>query len=136
MSLRNHVQLVGNIGKDPVRNQTQSGKSVVSFSMATTEGYKDQSGEWKNETTWHNCKIWGKSADSFMEKAKKGTAIMVSGSLKYGKYTDAKGVERYTTDIIVDQYQILSGSQKDNKIQSTNTSPAVSNERSDDDLPF
>ena len=76
----NRVMLIGNLGADPEIKHLESGTSVANFSLATSESYKDKSGEWQDKTEWHNIVAWGKAADR-TEKLKKGQRIYLEGKL-------------------------------------------------------
>ena len=110
MATLNKVMLIGNIGKDPeIRMGQQSGTKCVNFSLATTKRYKDASGAQKEETTWHNIVGWGKIADIFeMLGVQKGTSIYVEGSLSNRNWTDQNGQKRYTTEVKMETFQLLS----------------------------
>ena len=105
----NKVILVGTVGKDPEMRYSQSGTANVSLSLATNESWKDKSGEKQVRTEWHRLKFFGKLAEITGEYVKKGQQLYVEGSLRTDKYTDKQGVERYTTDIIVSEMQMLGG---------------------------
>ena len=99
----NKVVLMGNVGKVPEIRSFQNGGKVANFSLATSEQWKDkQSGERKEATEWHNVQVFGEGSVGFVEKhVTKGTHLYIEGTLKTRKYTDAKGVEKYSTEIIV-----------------------------------
>lgn len=109
MATLNKVMLIGNIGKDPeIKMGQQSGTKCVSFSLATTKRYKDASGAQKEETTWHNIVGWGKIADTFeMLGVQKGTSIYVEGSITNRSWNDNNGQKRYTTEVKMDTFQLL-----------------------------
>ena len=109
MAYLNKVMLIGNIGKDPeIRMGQLSGTKCVSFSLATTKRYKGANGEQKEETTWHNVVGWGKIADIFEQLCvRKGTSIYVEGSLANRSWTDQNGQKRYSTDVKMDSFQLL-----------------------------
>ena len=105
----NKVILVGNLGNDPDVRSTSSGMSVCTLSVATTERRKDQAGEWQDHTEWHRVKLFGKTAEVARDYLKKGRQVYIEGKLRTDKYTDKNGVERYSTDIIADEMQMLGG---------------------------
>lgn len=107
MSIENSVKLIGNLGNDVELKYTQAGMAVATISLATTSKRKDRDGNKVEETAWHRVKFFGKLAEIVGEYLRKGSKITVEGSIRYGKYTDKAGVERYTTDIIADQMLIL-----------------------------
>lgn len=115
----NKVQLIGHVGKDPEIRNTANSK-VASFSLATTERYKD-----KETTQWHNCVVWAKLADVVEKYVKKGQLLYVDGKIEYRSYDDKDGNKKYITDIIVMNMQMLG--------KKENASGAISNP---DDLPY
>lgn len=148
----NKAILVGNVGKDPEVRHLESGVVVASFSLATTERYKDKSGELKEQTEWHNIVCWRGLADLADKYIKKGTQIYVEGRIRTRSWDDQNGAKHYTTEIIADTIQLL-GRKSDNQSTSpsgaptANTSyssqqisaPAISPkdiEDDSDDLPF
>lgn len=112
MSL-NKVMLIGNVGKDPeVRyldggGQNGSGRKVATFTLATSERYRDRSGEPRENTEWHNIVAWGQPADIVERFVKKGTQLYIEGRLRTRSWTDKNGGTRYTTEINVDNLQLL-----------------------------
>ena len=111
MAAVNKVILVGNLGKDPELRRTQSGTAVVSFSMATTEKFKGKDGQQKEETEWHNCTAWNKSAEILAQYLKKGSSVYIEGKLKTRSWED-NGVKKYATDVVVREFQFLGGKQQ------------------------
>ncbi len=109
MASVNKVILLGNLGRDPEVRYAPSGAAVCNVSIATTRQWKDKSGERKEETEWHRVVFYDRLAEIAGEYLKKGRPVYVEGRLKYGKYTDKDGVERYTTDIIATEMQLLAG---------------------------
>ena len=110
MSYLNKVMLIGNIGKDPeIRVSPQTGKKAVSFSLATSRRYRDNNGEQKEDTQWHNIVGWGKVAEVFEQLGiRKGTSLYVEGRLTNRSWTDqASGQKRYVTEVALDTFQIL-----------------------------
>ncbi len=105
----NKVILVGTLGKDPEVRYSQSGSALTSVSIATNESWKDKNGEKQERTEWHRVKFFGKLAEIAGEYLKKGGQVYIEGSLRTEKYTDKQGVEKYSTDIIADQMQMLGG---------------------------
>ncbi len=109
MASVNKVILIGNLGRDPEVRYAPSGAAVCNVSIATTRQWKDKSGEKKEETDWHRVVFYDRLAEIAGEYLKKGRPVYVEGRLKYGKYTDKDGVERYTTDIVATEMQLLGG---------------------------
>jgi len=106
----NKVILVGNLGADPETRYTASGSAITSIRIATSEQWKDkQTGENQERTEWHRVKFFGRLAEIAGEYLKKGRQVYVEGSLRTDKYTDKEGIERYSTDIIANEMQMLGG---------------------------
>ena len=105
----NKVILVGNLGNDPDVKYTQGGMAITKISLATTSVRKDKDGNQQESTQWHRVVFFGKLGEIAGEYLRKGSQCYVEGSLKYDKYTDKDGVEKYTTDIIGDEMQMLGG---------------------------
>jgi single-strand binding protein len=110
MASVNKVILVGNLGRDPEVRYTAEGSAITSISVATTSTWKDRnSGERREETEWHRVTFFNRLAEIAGEYLKKGRSVYIEGRLKTRKYTDANGVEKYATDIIAEQMQMLGG---------------------------
>ena len=105
----NKVILVGNLGNDPEVKYTQSGSAIATISIATSESWTDKQGQKQERTEWHRVKFFGKLAEIVGEYLKKGRQVYVEGSLRTDKYTGKDGVERYSTDIIANEMQMLGG---------------------------
>src|SRR5690242_2525635 len=106
----NKVILVGNLGADPETRYSASGTAMCTIRIATTDQWTDkQTGEKQERTEWHRVKFFGRLAEIAGEYLKKGRQVYIEGSLRTDKYTDKEGVERYTTDIIADEMQMLGG---------------------------
>lgn len=106
----NKVILIGNLGKDPEVRYFPSGDAVANATVATTESWKDkQSGEQKEATEWHNVVFPGKLGEIAGKYLKKGSKVYVEGSLRTRKWTDKEGKDRYTTEIRVQDMQMLDG---------------------------
>ncbi|MEW5799088.1 MAG: single-stranded DNA-binding protein [Bacteroidota bacterium] len=134
----NKVMLIGNLGKDPELKYTPSGVAVATFSMATSEQWKDQDGNAQERTEWHNIVAWRKLAEIVGEYLKKGKKVYVEGKLQTRNY-EKDGVKRYITEIVADQIIMLDGAgQRSNSSASAaeETAPATSDAPKDDDLPF
>lgn len=110
----NKVIIVGNLGADPETRYTGSGTAITSLRIATSEAWTDKaSGEKQERTEWHRVKLFGKLAEIAGEYLKKGRQVYIEGSLRTDKYTDRDGVERYSTDIIGSEMQMLGGQPSD-----------------------
>jgi single-strand DNA-binding protein len=105
----NKVILVGNLGDDPETKYTQGGMAVTTIRLATTSVRKDKDGQTQERTEWHRVKFFGKLGEIAGEYLRKGSQCYVEGSIRYDKYTGQDGVEKYTTDIVADEMQMLGG---------------------------
>ncbi|WP_101925910.1 MULTISPECIES: single-stranded DNA-binding protein [Luteimonas] len=105
----NKVILVGNLGNDPDTKYTQGGMAVTRISLATTSVRKDKEGNQQERTEWHRVVFFGKLGEIAGEYLRKGSSVYVEGSIRYDKYTGQDGVEKYSTDIIADEMQMLGG---------------------------
>jgi len=105
----NKVILVGNLGNDPDVKYTQGGMAITRISLATTSVRKDKDGNQQERTEWHRVVFFGKLGEIAGEYLRKGSSVYVEGSLRYDKYTGQDGVEKYSTDIIADEMQMLGG---------------------------
>jgi len=103
----NKVILVGNLGRDPEVRSTQDGRKIVNFSLATSESWKDKSsGERREKTEWHRVVIFNENLASVAERfLKKGSKVYVEGQLQTRKYTDQAGVEKYSTEVVLQNYR-------------------------------
>ncbi len=150
----NKVILVGRLGRDPEIYEFEGGNKKISFSLATTESYRDREGNWQDQTEWHNIVGYRYLAEKTFAK---GDLVYVEGKIKTRKYTDTNGVEKYITDIVADKINILirrnaegytstgayESSQKPADTPPVDTPPAESSapsspekEEPGDDLPF
>ena len=108
MAYLNKVMLIGNVGKDPQISMTPSGKKRVSFSLATSKRYRDQNGEQKEQTEWHNLVGWGKTAEIVEQLGIcKGTSLYVEGELTNRSWTDNQGQKRSMTEVNLSTFQLL-----------------------------
>lgn len=105
----NKVILVGNLGRDPEVRYLPSGDPVANITIATSSRYKGKDGNQVEETEWHRVTFFGKLAEIVGQYLKKGRSVYVEGRLKTRKYTDKDGVEKYATDIIANEMQMLGG---------------------------
>lgn len=110
MASVNKVILIGNLGKDPEVRYAPSGSAMCNVTLATSRQWKDKtSGEKQEETEWHRVVFYDRLAEIAGEFLKKGRPVYVEGRLKTRKWTDKEGVEKYTTEIVADQMQLLGG---------------------------
>lgn len=138
----NKVIVIGNLGQDPDTRYMPSGSAVTNLRIATNESWKDkQTGEQKDRTEWHSVAMFGRLAEIAAEYLRKGSQVYIEGKLRTRKWQDKDGNDRYTTEIIADEMQMLGG-------RSGGGAPAVSESASasappqpagddfDDDIPF
>jgi len=111
-TLKNHVQLIGNVGQEPTITNLESGKKVARFSLATNEYYKDAKGEKQTDTNWHTVVAWGKTAEIIEKFVSKGKELGVTGKLKTRTYTTDDGNESYVTEVEANEILLL-GSKND-----------------------
>ena len=142
----NKVILVGNLGTDPEMRYAPSGTAIVTVNIATSSGWKDkQSGEMQERTEWHRVVFFNRLAEIVGEYLKKGSKVYVEGSLRTRKWTDKNEIERYTTEIVANEMQMLdsrggSAGGYQNAPSQSNAAPAASSQNAapdfDDDIPF
>ena len=106
-ALRNKVQLIGNLGNAPEVRNTESGKKLAKFSLATNEIYRNAKGEKVTETQWHNLVAWGKTAEIIEKYLVKGSEVVVEGKLINRNYTDKEGNKKYVTEVEVSELLML-----------------------------
>ena len=147
MASLNKVMLIGNLGKDPEVRYTAAGTAVASFSVATSEKYKNKSGEWEEKTEWHNVTLWARLAEIAGEYLAKGKTVYIEGRLQTRKWQDRDGKDRYTTEIVGEKMQMLSGKgeggggrqgggRSESQGQSQETAYEEPTFNPDDDIPF
>ena len=110
--LKNKVSLIGRIGMQPEVKAFDSGKTLIRFSLATNESYKDKNGEWNELTQWHTINAWGKTAEIMSQKINKGQEVLVEGRLVNQSYETKEGEKRYATHIEVNEFLIIKDLQK------------------------
>jgi single-strand DNA-binding protein len=106
-TLKNKVQLIGNLGNAPEVRNTENGKKLARFSVATNETYRNARGEKVTETQWHNLIAWGKIAEIAEKYLTKGSEVAIEGKLMNNNYTDKDGVKKYSTEIQVQELLLL-----------------------------
>lgn len=107
-TMRNTVQLVGNLGQDPEIRNLEGGKKVASFSIATSDSYKNEKGEKVEQTEWHRIVAWGNSAEIIEKYVVKGNQIGIVGKLTHRTYDDKDGIKRSITEVSVNEVLLLS----------------------------
>ena len=132
----NKVILVVNLGKDPEVKYMPDGKAVANFSLATSESWKDKtSGQQVEKTEWHNIAMFGKVAEIAGQYLKKGSTVYIEGKIQTRKWADKEGKDRYTTEIVAHEMQMLSGKSDEAPARQAQPKPA-SEPDFDDDIPF
>jgi len=104
----NKVTLVGRLGGDPEVRTLESGAMVAKFGLATSENYRDKSGEWQEQTEWHDIVVWRGLAERAQEYLKKGTLVYLEGKLTHRKWQDKDGNNRKTTEVVANYFRMLS----------------------------
>ena len=105
----NKAILVGNLGNDPETRYTQGGMAITKISLATTSVRKDRDGNTQEKTEWHRVTFFGKLGEIAAEYLRKGSQVYVEGEIRYDKYTGQDGVEKYFTEIVANEMQMLGG---------------------------
>lgn len=155
----NKITLVGRLGADPEVRTLESGAMVAKFGMATSESYKDKSGEWQEQTEWHDVVLWRGLAERAQEYLKKGSLVYLEGKLTHRKWQDKDGNPRKTTEVVANYFRMLSSRSensgsgnympkeepaqtmsapppKDAAATPTASTPAPSGDGEGEDLPF
>lgn len=106
-TLKNRVQLIGNVGQEPTITNLESGKKVARLSLATNENYKNSNGEKQTDTNWHTIVAWGKTAEIIEKYVAKGKEIAIEGKLTSRSYETKEGEKRYLTEVIANEIVLL-----------------------------
>ena len=106
-TLRNRVQLIGNLGMDPEMRTLESGKKMARLSLATKDNFKNAKGERVSETTWHQLVAWGKTAEIMEQYLKKGSEVAIDGKLVSRSYEDKSGQKRFITEVVVNELLMI-----------------------------
>jgi single-strand DNA-binding protein len=106
-TMKNKVQLIGNLGADPELKTVSGGQHVLRLNLATNERYKAQDGEWKSETQWHTVVVWGRQAERLAGQVRKGAALLVEGRLVHRRYETKEGEKRFSSEVVLNDYQLL-----------------------------
>ncbi len=134
----NKVILIGNVGKDPEFNKLEGDVSIAKFTLATTERYRDRSGETKEQTEWHNILAWRQLADICQKYIHKGSPLYVEGKIRTTSWTDKDNNKRYRTEIVAENITLLDRKHESSSHSETHINepapPVV--EEGGDDLPF
>jgi single-strand DNA-binding protein len=110
-TLRNKVQLIGNLGQAPEVKNLENGNKLAKFSIATSETYKNKQGERVTDTQWHQVICWGKTADIVEQYVQKGQQVGIEGKLTSRSYEDSTGIKRYVTEIVCSELLLLGSKQ-------------------------
>jgi single-strand DNA-binding protein len=142
----NKVILVGNLGRDAELRYTPGGAAVTTFSLATTETWKDKEGQKQEQTEWHRINLWGKPAEAVTEYLTKGKQVYVEGRLQTRKWKDKDGNDKYSTEVRADRVVLLGGGAGRGGVGRTEReamepvegapAAATTSELTDDDIPF
>jgi single-strand DNA-binding protein len=138
----NKVIVIGNLGQDPETRYMPSGSAVTNLRIATNESWKDkQTGEQKDRTEWHSVAMFGKLAEIAAEYLRKGSQVYIEGKLRTRKWQDKQGNDRYTTEIVADEMQMLGGRSGGGAPATSDPGTGATPQRSspddfDDDIPF
>jgi single-strand DNA-binding protein len=150
----NKVILLGNVGKDPDIRSTAGGTMVANFTLATSDRFQDQQGNWQDRTEWHNLVAFKRTAEIVRDYVKKGSKLYIEGKIQTRTWDDKEGAKHYKTEILVNDLSLLSGREEGSGGYSRSSSSsssassfdqrppagaddvAQSTEISDDDIPF
>lgn len=119
----NKVILIGNLGKDPEVRHLDGGATVANFPLATTETFKDKTGNRQEQTEWHNIVLWRSLAEVAEKYLRKGTQVYLEGKLRTRSWEDKEGNKRYTTEVVGETFTIISS--RKNEDNTTNTAAAA-----------
>ncbi len=106
-TLRNRVQLIGNVGNDPEVKTFEAGKKVANLTIATNDSYRNEKGEKVEQTEWHRVVAWGKTAEIIEKYVTKGKEVAIDGKLTHRSYDDKNGEKRYITEVVVSEITLL-----------------------------
>lgn len=132
----NKVILIGRCGKDPETRYMTNGEAVTNVSLATSETWKDKSGEKQEKTEWHNLTFYKRLAEVVGEYVKKGSEIYVEGKIQTRKWQDKEGKDRYTTEIICHEMKMLGGKKEQSEEPKKSSAKPQATEDFPDDVPF
>ena len=135
MSGVNKVILLGNLGKDPEVRRLDDGRGVANFSLATSETYKNKSGEKVTNTEWHNIVLWSPLADIAESYLKKGSQVYIEGKISNRSYEDKDGVKKYISEVVGREITLL-GKPPEQQENAQNNPSENTNNSDEDDLPF
>ena len=137
MASLNRVQIIGRLGKDPEVRRTQSGDAVANLSIATSDKYKDKkTGNYVENTEWHRVSAFGPLAEIMEKYLHKGQEVYIEGSIHTRKWTDASGVEKYSTDIKANSMLMLGAKTDQTQKVEPKHDPQPAADMDSDDIPF
>jgi single-strand DNA-binding protein len=113
MASVNKAILIGNLGRDPEIRYTPSGQAVASFTIATSEKWRDKDGQMQERTDWHNIVCWGRQAELANQYLKKGRPVYIEGRIQNRSYDDKEGNKKYISEVVVQRLQFLGGKPDD-----------------------
>lgn len=132
----NKVMLIGNLGADPELRSTQSGQSVCSLRLATSEKWTDKQGEKQEKTEWHRIVVWGDLAENVAKYCKKGKQIFVEGKLQTRSWEDQEGTTHWSTEVVAMSVKFLGGRDEAGREERTPNANGPKLPVGDDDIPF
>lgn len=124
MASVNKVILIGNLGRDPEMRYMPSGDAIANFSIATTETWKDKSGEKQEKTEWHRISMFGRLAEIAGEYLKKGSSVYIEGRLQTRKWQNKEGQDQYTTEVVANEMKMLGGRSGGNTFEVMDKEPS------------
>lgn len=143
MSSLNKAIIIGRLGRDPEVRHTNDGKAVVTLNVATSESWKDKSGQKQEKAEWHRCVLFGNLADIAAKYLTKGANVYLEGKLQTRKWTNQQGQDQYTTEIVIDgfsgQMVMLGGNGEAKPQPASQAAPQTATKADvpfDDDIPF
>ncbi len=111
-TLKNKVQLIGNLGFDPEVREIAKGRKVARLSVATNDSYRNAAGERVTDTQWHTVVAWGNTAEAVERLLRKGSPVALEGRLVHRSYETKEGVKRYITEVVMNDFQLLGSKQE------------------------
>ena len=132
----NRVTLMGRLGTDPELRYTQGGQPVANFNLATSEKYKDKAGEWVEKTEWHKCVVWGPRAETIEKHVRKGSQLLIEGSIQTRAWEDKDKNKRYTTEINVKDFEFCGGKSESTYKDDAAGQLASNDSFEDSEIPF
>jgi single-strand DNA-binding protein len=135
----NKVILIGNLGKDPEIRNLENGSKVAKFSVATSENYKDKSGEWQQKTEWHDVICWRQLAEKAESTLRKGATAYIEGKLTHRSWEDKEGNKRKTTEVVANYFRTISkndAAKSEKHVPGSSVAEPEPGSDRDGDLPF